>query len=345
MHKVFYSWQADTDSRINRFLIQSALERAIQRLALDLELDESTRDKPGSRMIFETIREKIEACAIFVPDVSFMGWSYDGKKRLPNPNVLVEYGYAMAEKGEGQIVPVMNLHFGEIVQLPFDLRHRPIKVVYNLSPDSNPTDLEIKEKIEELASQFQVELRLVFEGGSLFKGLSPAAVRIARYLVDSSETGWGGQVGYEVDELAASLGMTADEANRLLRQLGALGYVERLQIIGTDSPPAIPTDRLFWDFDPLFKGWNPRKDAKTVLETMLSGGRRGESSEALARELSWEIRRINPALRYIVWGHLVLASDELRYPIAVSYMKRNERTEAFVSGIIDPEKLVNRGSF
>lgn len=343
MHKVFFSWQSDTESKAGLLLIREALGQAIQRLNLDLELDEATRNQPGSQILFETIRQKIESCAIFVPDLTFIGQSQDGRKKLPNSNVLVEYGYALANLAEERILPVMNLYFGGIDQLPFDLRHRSIKVSYHLSLDS--TEAEKAEALTDLVRQFEVELRLIFESGSLFKGLSSEAVRIARQLSDLSETGWGGQGNYEVDELAVRLNMEANEVNRLLRQLEALGYIKRLQIVGTDAPPAIPTDRLFWDFDPIFKGWNPRKDAKTVLETMLKGDRRGANCGALAKELSWDIRRINPALRYIVWGQLVLASDEVSYPLAVSYMRRNERTEAFISGIVDPEKLERRGGF
>jgi len=343
VHKVFFSWQSDTEPTAGLLLVRDALGRAIERLNLDLELDEATRDRPGSQILFETIRQKIESCAIFVPDLTFIGQSQDGKKKLPNSNVLVEYGYALAKLAEERILPVMNLHFGGIDQLPFDLRHRAIKVSYRLSPDS--TEAEKAGELTDLSRQFGIELRLIFESGSLFKGLPSEAVRIARQLSDLSETGWGGQGDYEVDELAAKLNIEASEVNRLLRQLEALGYAHRLQILGTDAPPAIPTDRLFWDFDPLFKGWNPRKDAKTVLETMLKGGRRGANCETLAEELSWDIRRINPALRYIVWGQLVLASDAVRYPLAVSYMRSNERTEAFISGIVDPEKLERRGGF
>ena len=343
MHKVFFSWQSDTEPETGLLLVREALSQAIQRLNLDLELDEATRDQPGSQILFETIRQKIESCAIFVPDLTFIGQSQDGRKKLPNSNVLIEYGYALANLEERRLLPVMNLLFGGIDQLPFDLRHRSIKVSYRLSPDS--TDAERAEAFADLVRQFEIELRLIFESGSLFKGLSPEAVRIVKQLSDLSETGWGGQGDYEVDELAAMLDMEASEVNRLLRQLEALGYVERLPLAGTDAPPASPTDRLFWDFDPLFKGWNPRKDAKIVLETMLKGNRRGANCKTLAEELSWDIRRINPALRYIVWGQLVLASDEVTYPLAVSYMRSNERTEAFISGIVDPEKLGRRGGF
>ena len=334
MHKVFLSWQSDTDPKVGLLTVRSSLERAIQRLDLDLELDEATRGRPGSQILFEGIREKIASCAIFIPDLTFIGQSDDGRKRLPNANVLIEYGYALANLAEERILPVMNLHFGAIDQLPFDLRHRLVKVKYQLSPAS--TEAEQEQATADLSGQFEAELRSIFESGALFHGLSRGAVRIAKRLVNLSETGWGGIGDYEVDELAAALQMQSDEVNRLLRELEALGYVTRLQIAGTDAPPAIPADLIFWDFDPQFKGWNPRKDARAVLETMLRDGRRGENCGTLAKELSWEVRRINPALRYIVSGDLVLASSMTSYPFAVQYMTRNERTEAFISGIVDP---------
>ena len=334
MHKVFFSWQSDTEPEVGVLLVRRSLEQAIQHLDLDLELDEAKRNQPGSQILFETIRTKIESCAIFVPDLTFIGQSHDGRKWLPNSNVLIEYGYALANLAEKRILPVMNLHFGSIDLLPFDLRHRWMNVKYQLSPTS--TQAEQEQAAADLSGQFETELRSIFESGALFHGLSKGAVQIAKHLANLSETGWGGIGDYAVDELAASLQMQPEEVNKLLRELGALGYVTRLQVAGTDAPPAIPTDLLFWDFDPLFRGWKPRKDAKKVLETMLRDGRRGENCETLAKELSWDVRRINPALRYIVCGDLVLASNVTSYPIAVRYMMSNERTEAFISGIVDP---------
>jgi hypothetical protein len=343
VHRVFYSWQSDTDERVNCSFIRGALDEAIRRLDLDLELDEATRDMPGSKMIFEAIRRKIESCAILVPDMTFIGQSGNGKKRLPNPNVLIEYGYALANIDEDRIVPVMNVHFGEISRLPFDLQHRPIKVAYDLSPDAS--EVEVGQKQEELVVQFEREIRLVFASGALFKGLSPSAVKIVKHVVEQSETGWPVSQEYEVEELASVLGLDAGETNKLLKQLAALGYVERLKLAGTDAPPVKPTDLLFWDFDSHFKGWNPRKDANTVVETMTKGGRRGVNCEALAQELGWEIRRINPALRYLESAHLVLPSKNVSYPLAVIYMSSTERTEGFIAGLIDPEKLARRGGF
>ena len=339
MLKVFYSWQSYTEQKVNRYLIRDALDKAIEALDLDLELDEATRDQPGSRKIFETICAKIESCAIFVPDLTLVGQSYDGKRQLPNPNVLTEYGYALAHIGEDRIVPVMNTALGTTEQLPFDLRHRPIKLRYKLPLDASPVDQ--KQERDQLSKRLETELRLVFEHG-LFHGLSRDAVRIVRHMVEQSESGVQGREDYEVDDLATTFSLDPKEANRLLGHLTALGYVERLALAGTDAPPASPTDQLFWDFDPLFRGWNPRKDAKAVAEAMLASTGQGSSCATLAQSLGWEVRRINPALQLLVWAHLVMASNTANPPLAVSYIKKNDRTEAFVSGLIDPEQLRTR---
>jgi hypothetical protein len=343
MHKIFYSWQSDTKREVNHFLIRDSLEKAIKSLDLDLELDEATRDQPGSRMIFATICAQVESCAIFVPDLTLVGQTYDGKKHLPNPNVLIEYGYALAQIGEGRIVPVMNAAMGTIENLPFDLRLRPIKLSYTLAPDATPTEQE--QERDELSKRLQHELRLVFESGSLFHGLSAGAVRIVQHMVQQSESGVGGREHYEVEKLARDISIDAAETNRLLRQLTAIGYVERLAVLGTDAPPSSPTDLLFWDFDLLFRGENPRKDAETVAEAMLKSSGKGENCDALRQALRWDVRRINPALQFLVWAKLVLASNEVVFPLAVSYIKENENTEAFVNGLIDPSNLRTRRGF
>lgn len=333
MHKVFYSWQANTEEKNNRYLIRDALDKAIKTLALDLELDEATRGQPGSPMIFEAICVKIAACAMFVPDVTLVGRSHDGRKLLPNPNVLVEYGYALAKVGEVQIVPVMNLAFGQIEELPFDLRHRVIRLAYHLAPETTPEERN-KER-DHLAGRLAAELRLVFEN-ALFGGLSRDAVRIVQFLSERSEHGVGGRGEHKVAELASVLGLDAAEVNTLLSHLAARGYVERSQVLGTDAPPAIPTDKLFWDFDRLLRRTDPKVDAKTVAQAMVTRPGQGVNCAALMQELGWEVRRMNPPLRLLAKTHLVLASGVRSFPLAVASIRKNERTEAFLSGLIDP---------
>src|SRR4051812_3984507 len=101
--KVFYSWQSDTPDQENRDFIREALEEATNSFGDTFELDEATRGEPGSPDIPATILAKIRKCAIFVPDVTFIGTV--GKRAVLNPNVAIEYGIALAALDTGRIIP------------------------------------------------------------------------------------------------------------------------------------------------------------------------------------------------------------------------------------------------
>lgn len=131
-HTIFYSWQSDLPNSTNRGFIEECIERSIrevrsdEELKLDPCLDRDTAGVPGSPDIVATIFGKIKAADIFVGDVSFI----DGeraKRRTPNPNVLVELGYAAALLGWEKIICVFNRATGEINDLPFDIRQRRVR--------------------------------------------------------------------------------------------------------------------------------------------------------------------------------------------------------------------------
>ncbi len=104
---VFYSWQSDTPSSVNRTFIEKALREALTRLHSDatlenalrdatVELDKDTKDVAGSPPIAETILRKVEECAVFVADLTFVGQtkeqltdSNDKPRQFPNSNVLI----------------------------------------------------------------------------------------------------------------------------------------------------------------------------------------------------------------------------------------------------------------
>jgi predicted nucleotide-binding protein len=139
---VFYSWQADLPNRTNRGFIEDALERAAKALRADdslkveLRIDRDTADVAGSPAIADTILQKIANAEIFVPDVSIVARTTDGKA-CPNPNVLVELGYAVSRLGWDRIIMVMNTAFGPTTELPFDLRgHRVMPYVLPDAPGS-----------------------------------------------------------------------------------------------------------------------------------------------------------------------------------------------------------------
>jgi hypothetical protein len=125
---VFYSWQSDVDRRLCRNVIQKALADAAATLnndpsaAVQIEIDSDTQGVAGTPPISETILRKIRDCDVFAPDVTFVATTPD-KKRVPNPNVMGEYGYALLAKGYGRMMPIMNTAFGPPQDLPFDMHH------------------------------------------------------------------------------------------------------------------------------------------------------------------------------------------------------------------------------
>jgi hypothetical protein len=96
-----------------------------------VKIDKDTAGVPGSPDIAATIFDKIAKADLFVADVSIIGGTK--RRRTPNPNVLVEVGYAVHALGWERVILVFNEAFGTIEELPFDLRPKRI-ATYNV-PD------------------------------------------------------------------------------------------------------------------------------------------------------------------------------------------------------------------
>lgn len=139
--KIFYSWQSDHSNLTNRTFIQDALEKATKLLRNDDSLevnpviDRDTKDEPGSPDIVHSIFQKIEQSAVFVCDVTIINDESD-KRPTPNPNVLIELGYALKALGQARVLLVMNTSYGEIKKLPFDLDHRRV-ITYGFHETDN----------------------------------------------------------------------------------------------------------------------------------------------------------------------------------------------------------------
>lgn len=100
---IFFSWQLDTVPLVGRNLIERGLKLALARIEADTELkkaarefevDRDTQGVAGTPPIVDTIFKKIDAAAVFLPELAFVGTRIDGGP-APNPNVLIEYGWAL----------------------------------------------------------------------------------------------------------------------------------------------------------------------------------------------------------------------------------------------------------
>jgi hypothetical protein len=180
-HTVFFSWQIDTPPRSGRNFIERALRKVLVELASTPELEEAVRDDlaldkdtkgiAGQPPIAETIFKKIDAAAVFVPDLTFVGTRKDGRP-TPNPNVLIEYGWALKGLSHGRIVGVMNTAHGEPTaeSMPFDMRHLRYPICYCLSDDADAATR--KDQLDKLAKALATAIQAVLESEE-FKAALP----------------------------------------------------------------------------------------------------------------------------------------------------------------------------
>lgn len=158
---VFYSWQSDLPNAMNRGFIDAALTSAVKSIRKDDSIhiepvvDRDTLGIPGAPDIAETILDKIEQSQVFVCDVSIINHN-DQTHATPNPNVLVELGYALKVLGTSRIIMVMNTAFGEPEMLPFDLRMKRVVTYCALEPTQ---DRAADRKI--LATKLEEGIRII----------------------------------------------------------------------------------------------------------------------------------------------------------------------------------------
>ncbi|MDQ0177616.1 hypothetical protein [Bacillus chungangensis] len=169
---VFYSWQSDLPNNTNRGFLEGCIEKALKELNMtdryDIEfsIDKDTKDKNGTPHIAETIFSKIEKSKLFIADVSIINSDYK-KRKTPNPNVLIELGYAAKVLGWNKIICIFNTDYGSFDDLPFDIKFRR-PLCYSLN-EKNKTEARkhIVEVIKSNISTFEIkEFLSISEVGS-----------------------------------------------------------------------------------------------------------------------------------------------------------------------------------
>lgn len=130
---IFYSWQSDLPGNETRNIIQDSIKDAVRLLrdTVDIEADRDTKGEYGSPDIAQTIFSKIDDCDIFIADVTavckYKVPDKDGNvkiKYMPNPNVMLELGYATHVVGWDRVICVLNSDYGIPENMPFDIANR-----------------------------------------------------------------------------------------------------------------------------------------------------------------------------------------------------------------------------
>jgi hypothetical protein len=154
VYKIFFAFQMDTDDKFNKGFIQSAIEIAIEKFkkeGVTIKLDFGFRGTPGTPLLIEEMLKKSYESDMVIVDLTFTSsknwfnakkWSAFGRefrildipneKKSSNPNVLLETGYAWAQKGYHRTLAVMNEAFGKPDELSVDLKGFRYGITFNL---------------------------------------------------------------------------------------------------------------------------------------------------------------------------------------------------------------------
>ena len=158
MFKIFYSWQSDLPSNKTRSFIGSCIDKAIEN-AQDIEAIEAMRDEAtlgvtGAPDIVATLFSKIDECDLFIADISLCFTEDREKtKKAPNPNVMLELGYAVKTLTWNRVICICNTDYGE--DFPFDLDHNR-RVAYSLDAKNQE---KVKSKISGIIYKNICDLR------------------------------------------------------------------------------------------------------------------------------------------------------------------------------------------
>lgn len=169
--RIFYSWQSWTPGSVNRHFVLTAVEQAAKAIrddeSIEVEpvVDRDTVGEAGSVDIANTIFRKIRESQIFICDVTIV--TEPGSPHpIPNPNVMIELGYAAAILGWERIICVVNTAYGGVEAMPFDLRNRRL-LTYHLLPDTDSKAAtrkqltkHVKGAVEVIVEQFQPEIAM-----------------------------------------------------------------------------------------------------------------------------------------------------------------------------------------
>lgn len=123
---IFFSWQSDLKG--NKKIIKDSLlaecQKQKEKNGYQLEIDEATRNLPGSPKIEDAILEKIASADIFVCDITPIASC--GRKLMPNSNVIFELGFALHALGEKRVILLAKYGDWNVNDMPFDFNHRRI---------------------------------------------------------------------------------------------------------------------------------------------------------------------------------------------------------------------------
>ena len=135
----------------------------------------------GTKEIFD----KINNSDLFVADVSLCFTNNEKEKKSPNPNVLIELGYAIRVLGWERIICVFNLAYGTPEELPFDIQHHSLLSYSFEGKSNNEVKLIVAESIFKDIRDLRNKAPLIKEGVPLHivGNYDPNRNQVTQYLL------------------------------------------------------------------------------------------------------------------------------------------------------------------
>lgn len=188
---IFYAWQSDRDESLNRKFIRDAVSAACARINADqtndwqITVDSDTQGQAGMCDIPNTILTKIRACDVFLADLTLVG-TIDERptKKIPNPNVVFELGYAARHLHFGRLIGVVNEAFGKIDGQIFDIKRRASVIYKAVATDSAQ---KRKKAAERLSTRVEEVIRITIEKEVIPRRQMSDATRADRNAVAQSK--------------------------------------------------------------------------------------------------------------------------------------------------------------
>lgn len=149
---IFYSWQSDLPNNKNRSFIEQCIVKSCKNVSdsiseiSDVAIESDSRGERGTPDLVDVIFSKIDACDIFICDISIINSESEGRK-VPNPNVLIELGYAAKKLGWNNIICLFNKEFADVEDLPFDIRSRK-PIIYDTSQGNSQAKQKVTSILE-----------------------------------------------------------------------------------------------------------------------------------------------------------------------------------------------------
>lgn len=132
-------------------------------------------------------------------------------------------------------------------------------------------------------------------------GYSPAVSAVARLLVKESKHGLTSDPSSSIGEIAAAAKLIPEDAEDAIYELEECGFLRVDRLLGRSSRYHVSTmPSLFVEFDPYFMGWDAEEDTAQIATSIINDKNFPRSPREIAQIYGWELRRLNPALKYLV---------------------------------------------